>query len=611
MSKIVIGETGDGKRVTLDAKSLIYSRALIQANSGGGKSGLMRVIAEQVAATIPTIIIDKEGEYHTLREKVDMVLVGEQGELAADVRSAGLLARKLVELGASAVIDLSGFTKAEPQQQFVKEFLQALIHLPRNLWHPTLIMLDEAHYFAPESGMGESVATEAVVNLMTVGRKRGFGGILATQRLSKLHKNAADVNNYFIGRTYLDLDQKRAARDLGMTPKDAVILRDCEKQHFYAFGADVEPSGVVHFRVNDCQTTIPKPGDRQTLKPPPASHVVLKIADKLKDIQQEAEVEIRTLNEAKAELSKAKRALKAAQANQSPRDQDTKRITELTAQLETAKKQTRTETKAVEKRIVVEGTVTRLEKASTNLDGISERLRESVDRVEIERAKVAVLLTEARDINAMNLTAPAPARQAIRVPLPRPAPAGATSMASSRPTAPPATSPAESNGQLTGIHLRVVNGLAELASFGVDQPTRNQLGFYLGNNFNSGYGSRAVGELKTWGLVAYSTPGVVALTSSGFDRARRFDTPTSLYDFHDRVREHLAGLHLVVFEYLLPLYPNGVHRKVMGEDLEKNFESGYGSRTVGELKTAGLVKYPASGQVAASELLFPASLDYK
>jgi DNA helicase HerA-like ATPase len=105
-TKIIIGERLDGGAVTLDVQSLIYSRALIQANSGGGKSGLMRVIAEQVAAKIPTIIIDKEGEYHTLREKLDIVLVGERGEIAANVRSAGLLARKLVELGASAVCDL-------------------------------------------------------------------------------------------------------------------------------------------------------------------------------------------------------------------------------------------------------------------------------------------------------------------------------------------------------------------------------------------------------------------------------------------------------------------------------------------------------------------------
>jgi hypothetical protein len=46
---------------------------------------------------VQTIILDNEGEFATLREKIDVLLVGDGGELAADVRSAGLLARRLLE----------------------------------------------------------------------------------------------------------------------------------------------------------------------------------------------------------------------------------------------------------------------------------------------------------------------------------------------------------------------------------------------------------------------------------------------------------------------------------------------------------------------------------
>jgi hypothetical protein len=41
------------------------------------------------------------------------------------------------------------------------------------------------------SGAGEAESTEAVISLMSQGRKRGYTGIIATQRLSKLHKDAA------------------------------------------------------------------------------------------------------------------------------------------------------------------------------------------------------------------------------------------------------------------------------------------------------------------------------------------------------------------------------------------------------------------------------------
>ena len=40
---------------------------------------------------------------------------------------------------------------------------------------------------------------------MSQGRERGYAGIIATQRLSKLHEDAAaEANNVIIGRTWLD-----------------------------------------------------------------------------------------------------------------------------------------------------------------------------------------------------------------------------------------------------------------------------------------------------------------------------------------------------------------------------------------------------------------------
>lgn len=311
-TKIKIGDKLEGGDVTLNVESLIYSRALIQANSGGGKSGLMRVIAEQVAAKIPTIIIDKEGEYHTLREKLDIVLVGERGEIAANVRSAGLLARKLVELGASAVCDLYEL-KLPQQREWVKNFVESLMSLPKNLWHPTLVLIDECDVFAPEKGFGDSEATDAVIDLMARGRKHGLCGIPATQRLSKLHKNvAAEVNNVFIGRTWLDTDQSRAGKMLGLSSSGALILRDFKTREFQAFGPALEENGVIHFRVADCQTTIPKPGDHAALVPPKASHVVTEIAEKLKDLPQQAEAEIKTLADAQAKVRELQRQLKTA-----------------------------------------------------------------------------------------------------------------------------------------------------------------------------------------------------------------------------------------------------------------------------------------------------------
>jgi hypothetical protein len=53
---MVIGQLKDGGKLECDISSLVDTRLLIQANSGGGKSWLLRLIAER--AGIQTIVLD-------------------------------------------------------------------------------------------------------------------------------------------------------------------------------------------------------------------------------------------------------------------------------------------------------------------------------------------------------------------------------------------------------------------------------------------------------------------------------------------------------------------------------------------------------------------------
>jgi DNA helicase HerA-like ATPase len=91
--------------------------------------------------------------------------VGASGELSANPRHAVLLERRLIEFKVSAVVDLFELKLAE-RRQFVKLFLESLIHLPRELWRPMLVILDEAHIYCPERGSGEAESTEAVISLI-------------------------------------------------------------------------------------------------------------------------------------------------------------------------------------------------------------------------------------------------------------------------------------------------------------------------------------------------------------------------------------------------------------------------------------------------------------
>ena len=104
------------------------------------------------------------------------------------------------------------------QMRRAAAFLGGLFEAARDHWYPVLVVVDEAQLFAPAVA-GEvpdearKLSLGAMTNLMCRGRKRGLAGIIATQRLAKLAKNvAAEASNFFMGRTFLDIDSSPAPR---------------------------------------------------------------------------------------------------------------------------------------------------------------------------------------------------------------------------------------------------------------------------------------------------------------------------------------------------------------------------------------------------------------
>ncbi len=300
-------------KTEIDLAKLIDGRLLVQANSGGGKSWLLRRILEQSHGKVQQIIIDLEGEFSTLREKYDYILCGKGGDVPAEAKSAALLARKILEMNVSAIIDLYELPHYE-RKHFVKLFLEAMVNAPKELWHSCLVVIDEAHIFAPEKGKSE--AMEAVIDLATRGRKRGYCVILATQRLSKLHKDAAaECNNKLVGRTGLDIDMKRASEELGFTSKEQYLsLRSINPGEFYAYGSAISRE-VIKVKVGSVKTTHPKAGSRFLTKTIPPTQKIKNVLKKLTDLPQEAEKELRTILDFKKEVTDLRRKLTVATQN--------------------------------------------------------------------------------------------------------------------------------------------------------------------------------------------------------------------------------------------------------------------------------------------------------
>ena len=90
-------ESDNGKDIGFDLEKLVDTRLLIQANSGGGTSYLIRKILEVSHGQVQQIILDSEGEFGSLRERFDYILAGKNADIQAVPRTAEVLARKVLE----------------------------------------------------------------------------------------------------------------------------------------------------------------------------------------------------------------------------------------------------------------------------------------------------------------------------------------------------------------------------------------------------------------------------------------------------------------------------------------------------------------------------------
>lgn len=550
--------------LTLDLLKLVDSRMLINANSGGGKSYLLRLIAERACEHIQTVILDPEGEFVTLREKFDFLLAGESGEIPCEVRSATLLARKLLELQANTIIDLYDL-KLPERRKFVRLFLELLMHAPKGLWHPVLIMLDEAHLFCPERSAGEAESAQAVIDLMSQGRKRSFCGILATQRLSKLHKDAeAETNNVVIGRTWLDIDQERAGKLLGFG-KERAMLRDLEAGTFYAFGPAFSANGVTTFHADAVSTTHPKPGQRHKLTPPSPSEAVQRIVAELADLPQQAEAEIRDLEGAKRKIRELEQQLR-----QRPKE-ETERIIE----------------KLVEVPVLKNGQLARTEKVIERTEALGEKL-----------------LAEVAELRKLMAPAAAPRPVAPVAPIRTPV------VAHERPVHAPQRplrrtgerqAPGEEGG-LTGPEKRILDAAAWLESIGVAEPEQRAVAFLAGYTVGGGAFNNPRGRLNQRGLIEYRGDRL-ALTDAGRALASVPNSPLTTDELQARVMDRLPGPERKILGVLLRAGGQPIPNDELAR--EAGYEPGGGAynNPRGRLRSLGLIEY-RGGMVAARGILF-------
>lgn len=603
--KITLGQA-EGKNVALDVDVLRRSHLLIWASTGGGKSWLIRRLVEQLFGKVPVIIVDREGEFATLREKYGFVLVGQGGETPADVRSAKLVAEKLLELRASAVCDLFEL-KQETRHEWVKAFIDGLVDAPKKLWGPTIIVIDEAHLFCPEKGQGESVAYGAVTDLAGQGRKRGFGIVLATQRLSKLSKNAtAEMYNQAAGPTARQADRDRAAYEMGISDRKEIkefseTLRRLECGNFFFQGRAISLDRVL-VKVGPIETTHPEAGSTSyKAAPPPAPDKIKALLPKLADLPKAAEEKARTEAELRAEIRTLKatvrdlekRPAQPAAVHSLKRETVDRARLELEVQREVDQVVRNCIRPAIEQAI------------GGNLELATEKLIELAKVIRQNRAilkdgpqwKMKFLSDQAKKgVAAAVVTGPAKVNvvqhsKVVQPPPKLPAPA-------------PATVEPLPDG-LKRADLKVLNRLAQVHDvLGTAHVSKEQLAAWSEYAPTGGGYGNILGKLRSAGLLEYRSAGVVAITDAGRALATPEPVALSNEEMLARALRVLGGKEALIFEVIYRAWPQDISREEVAGQTGYAVEGGGFGNYLGHMRALGFVTYPAKGSVRCADWLF-------
>lgn len=569
----------------MDLSKLISGKLLVQANTGSGKSWAIRRILESSSGEIQHIILDTEGEFATLREKFDYVLIGKGYDIAADPKTAALMALRLWEEGVSAIVDLYELTPWE-RQMFVKNFVDAMVNAPKKLWRPVLLVIDEAHEYAPENDKNET--GRSLHLLASKGRKRRIGVIFATQRISSLSKNVvAACKNKLIGQASLDIDIKRSAGELGFTSKDDMrTIRDLEPGEFYAFGPAISKD-IIKVKIGPVITSH---GDEAIAvgKVAPASNKIKNALAKLADLPQEAEREANTIADYKSQIAVLK-----TQLRQFPQ------------------KNVETDPKAIEKAVslALENQVKDFERERTEWKKLvkwfdvgliqfskifATSKRPAVNPIEFKKYIYSGDM-RVKTGNGIGQDAVMFVPNNFKI-IPE----------HNKPRGILAINPDMISGleKLPRAEQKIINALAWFESIGLQILEKAAVAFMAGYSVGSGGYNNACGALRSKGLVIYPNGGEIALTDEGRRLAIPPNIPLTQEELHRHVLNILPSAERKILQVLLSKYPEQVDSSELAIEAGYQPSSGGFNNAKGRLRTLALVEYPQAGKVKARPLLF-------
>ena len=562
----------------------------ILAKRGSGKTYAAAVLVEEmVKAGLPVVVVDPIGVWWGLRSnsKGDgpglpvVIFGGDRADLPLGENMGAAIADVVVEQRFPTVLDLSLLSKGA-SRRFMTAFAERLFHRNREALH---LVLDEADAWAPQRAAdGGQRLLGAIEDLVRRGRARGLGMTLITQRPAVLHKDV--------------LTQCEVLIALRMTgPRDVAAIDEWVRLHADEDEAKKLKASLPALPIGTAWVWSPgwlgtlqqiKVRKRETFD----SSATPKVGQKRVEPSARAAVDLEALRE-------RLQSQVAAELASDPRELQ-RQIADLKTQLR-ARPQTveRVEVPVeviVEKPILAEGEVERLEEKARDMLALAKDLGNLGGEI----------LAKLSELNAPEKAAPLkPALKLVaatpptKTPRPQAAPAAPTK---------PQTKPALDE-KLSKPQQRILDALATFAALGLADVARSNVAVWSHQSPKSGGFTNNLGALRSAGLIEYPASGRVALTEIGSSHAEPVEALMTLAHLHDAWCSYLSGPQERIVRALIEIYPDAMTRAELAEATEQSAGSGGYSNNLGALRSLGLVDYPQSGHVAATALLFPVGLE--
>lgn len=582
------------------------------ATRGAGKTYTSKVIIEEMLkAGLHVVVLDPMPAWWGLRSSADgkspgyqiAIFGGEHGDLPLESSAGKFIADLVVNERLSCIIDVSEFSKTR-RKEFVADFAERLYKRNREAMH---LVLEEADLFAPQKPRaGEERMLGAIEDIVRRGRGRGIGTTLITQRSAVINKDVLELTANLIAlRTTGPRDRAAIKGWLeahGTTAEIKAILDTLPKlptgeAWFYSpqFLGKLERIKVRRAETFDSSAT-PKPGQAKR-RPKTVADVDLgALATQMQDTIERAQADDpKVLRRRIAELEKER-------SQQGPPE----RVLELEQELVKVREElvtlAREKTPAPER---VEVPIFDASDAQQMHKVLAEARDYWADASGFIAQFVAQMAQQVDAAQELSKKGEQWGREVIKhaqsigeiTPEPlkvRDVMAGIASAAAE----------GKPRGDLGGPERRILRALAWWRAANNDAPSRLQLAMVAGYHPRTKSFTNALGSLRSAGLVDYPEPGYISATRWGQNAAEPVASPGTEQDLQAMIFAQVKPAQARILRVLVDIYPESISRENLAGRLEYHPRTKAYTNNLGALRTLGLIDYPQSGHVRATEAMF-------